>query len=123
MYYQEGNFIRGLVENQTTHVLARYSRTDDVAASLNKYGEGWVGTTGPHPEANQKWFKVANLTSPDGLQFDIGHDLIEATMTGGQNVKSLAAAGSSAISSAVPSPTAKSAGNKIQNPLRRLFRR
>lgn len=60
IYYQEGNFIRGLVENQTTHVLARYSRTDDVAASLSKYGEGWVGTTGPHPEANQKWCKCSS---------------------------------------------------------------
>lgn len=33
------------------------------------------------------------MTAPDGLQYEIGHDLIEATMSGGRNVKSFPATG------------------------------
>lgn len=55
IFYQEGNLVKNFVETPTSMVLARYSMTDHVAATLNKYGEGWVGTTGPHPEADQTW--------------------------------------------------------------------
>lgn len=57
IYFQEGSLVKNFVENCTNHVLARYSTTGHVAATLNKYGKGWVGTTGPHPEANQLWCK------------------------------------------------------------------
>ncbi|OAA58689.1 Biotin-protein ligase [Cordyceps fumosorosea ARSEF 2679] len=90
VYYQEGNLIKDFPETSTSLVIGRYSTTNHVAATINKYGNGWVGTTGPHPEANQTWFDLEKLTAPDGLQFEIGHDLIEATMSGGHNVKNLA---------------------------------
>ncbi|KAM3528830.1 hypothetical protein NHJ13051_002231 [Beauveria bassiana] len=70
IYYQEGNYVKNFVEDNTSYVLGRYSKTDRVAATLNKYGEGWVGTIGPHPEADQSWFDLANITAPDGLQFE-----------------------------------------------------
>ncbi|KAJ4147045.1 hypothetical protein LMH87_001598 [Akanthomyces muscarius] len=89
VYFQEGSVVKSFVENDTSHVLARYSSTGDVAATINKYGQGLVGTTGPHPEANQLWFDSAKVRAIDGLQFKIGYDLIEATMTGGKNVKGL----------------------------------
>ncbi|EGX88724.1 hypothetical protein CCM_08770 [Cordyceps militaris CM01] len=91
IFYQEGNLVKDFPETDTSMVIARYSKTDDVAATINKYGEGWVGTTGPHPEANKLWYDFANLTAQDGFQFAIGHDLIEATMSGGLNVNNLAA--------------------------------
>ncbi|EXU96775.1 biotin-protein ligase domain protein [Metarhizium robertsii] len=84
LYFQEGAVIRGLRESETAIVLGRYSQGGRVAASLTKYGEGWVGLVGPHPEATLEWFAVENLDCPHGEQFDIGHDLIEATMAGGR---------------------------------------
>ncbi|KHN94757.1 biotin protein ligase [Metarhizium album ARSEF 1941] len=83
VYFQEGAVIKGLREGDTALVLGRYSQGGRVAASLTKYGDGWVGLVGPHPEATLEWFALENLDCPHGEQFDIGHDLIEATMLGG----------------------------------------
>ncbi|TQV92703.1 biotin protein ligase [Cordyceps javanica] len=138
VYYQEGNTMKGFPETSNSRVLARYSTTNHVAATLNKHGEGWVGTTGPHPEANQLWFDVVKLKAPDGLQFEIGHDLIEAAMSGGENVKNLAASDSAPSNTATDPPSssktsapsvptsspAKSGGSiRAKNPFRFLFRR
>lgn len=57
LYFQEGAVIRGLRESETAIVLGRYSHGGRVAASLTKYGEGWVGLVGPHPEATLEWCK------------------------------------------------------------------
>lgn len=60
MYFQEGAVITGLDENKlradgSGRVLARYSQNGDVAASVTRYGKGWVALVGPHPEANDEW--------------------------------------------------------------------
>ncbi|TWU74015.1 hypothetical protein ED733_000780 [Metarhizium rileyi] len=83
VYFQEGAVVKGLRESDSCIVLGRYSRGGRVAASLTKYGDGWVGLIGPHPEATLEWFALENLDCPHGEQFEIGHDLIEATMAGG----------------------------------------
>jgi hypothetical protein len=57
VYFQEGAVIRRFVESDTCFVLGRYSKSGRVAASLNKYGDGWVGLVGPHPEATHEWCK------------------------------------------------------------------
>ncbi|KAM3562732.1 hypothetical protein MY1884_001634 [Beauveria asiatica] len=132
IYYQEGNFVKNFVEDNTSFVLGRYSKTDRVAATLNKYGEGWVGTIGPHPEADQSWFDLANITAPDGLQTEVGHDLINAVMSGGSNVRTLAASRPANGTEPKPSTTTdpnpapkvvSSGGSRLNNPFRRLFRR
>ncbi|KAG5999990.1 hypothetical protein E4U21_006050 [Claviceps maximensis] len=86
VFFQEGAVIKEFPDTNESIVLARYSKSGRVASSLNKYGEGWVGLIGPHPEATEDWFSSYNINSPHGLRFEIGHDLIEATMTGGCNV-------------------------------------
>ncbi|QUC23379.1 uncharacterized protein UV8b_07620 [Ustilaginoidea virens] len=86
VFFQEGAVIKGLDDSDSSIVLARYSQSGRVASSLNKYGDGWVGLTGPHPEATDEWFSNYNINSPHGLRHDIGHDLIEAIMTGGCSV-------------------------------------
>lgn len=63
LYFQEGAVIRGLRESETAIVLGRYSQGGRVAASLTKYGEGWVGLVGPHPEATLAWCKFLILPS------------------------------------------------------------
>jgi hypothetical protein len=37
---------------------------------------------GPHPEADRSWYSNAGLTNPDGIDFELGHDLIESTVHG-----------------------------------------
>lgn len=63
MYFQDGTVIVGFRSSANSFVLGRYSKTGDVAASLNQYGEGWVGLIGPHPEASQEWCKRCSLNS------------------------------------------------------------
>lgn len=54
LYFQEGAYMTQFKPCEG-EVLARYSETKDIAASVTKYGKGWVGLTGPHPEADQTW--------------------------------------------------------------------
>lgn len=63
-------------------VLARY-RTGSVAALITEYGAGRVGVVGPHPEADSSWYTEPGLTNPDGIEFDLGHDLIASTLARG----------------------------------------
>ncbi|GIZ36950.1 hypothetical protein CKM354_000041500 [Cercospora kikuchii] len=83
IYFQEGAVIQGFRPSADAFILGRYSKSGGVAASVNRHGKGWVGLIGPHPEATQEWFDIESIISPDGLQYDIGYDLIEATMAGG----------------------------------------
>ncbi|KAJ4325185.1 hypothetical protein N0V84_003567 [Fusarium piperis] len=89
MYFQEGAAITGLEEKRlrddsSGRILARYSQNGDVAASVTRYGKGWVGLVGPHPEANDEWYSTENFTNPDGINFDIGYDFIAAALNGGK---------------------------------------
>lgn len=60
-------------------VLARYPN-DEVAAVVTPYGRGRVGLVGPHPEADESWYTGTGLTNPDGIRFDLGHDLVATAM-------------------------------------------
>lgn len=56
VYFQEGTLIDvEKIPNGQGRILARYSKSGDVAASVTKYGKGWVGLVGPHPEADEQW--------------------------------------------------------------------
>ncbi|KAJ6781247.1 hypothetical protein PWT90_08610 [Aphanocladium album] len=125
VYYQEGNMVKDFPENSTSLVIARYSTTGHVAATLNKYGKGWVGTSGPHPEASQTWFHEYDLAAPDGLQYDLGWDLINATMSGGAGVTNFALESTSSNSGgdSKSDTPAKSDGSRRSNPFSRFFGR
>jgi hypothetical protein len=56
-YFQDGVVITGLRGNSRNKVLARYTKSGDVAASLTPYGDGSVALIGIHPEATQLWCK------------------------------------------------------------------
>lgn len=56
LYFQEGAFVRGL-DGENGKILARYSKSKDVAASVTSRGKGAVGLVGPHPEADELWCK------------------------------------------------------------------
>jgi hypothetical protein len=51
-----------------------------IAALSAPYGAGRVGVIGPHPEAPASWYREADLTVPDPLPYDVGHDLVRVTM-------------------------------------------
>lgn len=80
MFFQDGpEFTGDWVTAPGTTVLARY-RTGTVAAAVTGYGAGRVGLVGPHPEADESWYRGPGLTNPDGIRFDLGHDLVAATV-------------------------------------------
>lgn len=95
LYFQEGAFVKGL-DGRNGAVLARYSKSRDVAASVTTRGKGSVGLAGPHPEADESWCKSittdraladwldddARVSNPDGIKFDIGYDFIDAALNG-----------------------------------------
>jgi len=80
MYFQDGPYF-ALEKGSEASVLATYDN-GTVAALVAPRGEGRVGVVGPHPEADRSWYDGAGLSNPDGVRFDLGHDLVAAT-TGG----------------------------------------
>ncbi|KAK4502095.1 hypothetical protein PRZ48_007906 [Zasmidium cellare] len=83
LYFQDGANFK-LSKKSSAQVLGRYSSNGDAAAILTTFGAGWVGLIGPHPEADQDWYDDADISNPDGIHFDIGHDFVEATVTAEQ---------------------------------------
>ncbi|WP_264172428.1 BPL-N domain-containing protein [Burkholderia sp. AU31624] len=76
IYFQDGAMLpaaRGAV------VLATYPNRD-IAAATYRYGKGRVGLVGPHPEADESWYRENGLKNPDGVRPDMADDLINATM-------------------------------------------
>jgi hypothetical protein len=43
------------------------------------YGNGKTGVSGPHPEADQRWYNAYKLSYPGSTQ-DLGNDLIDILM-------------------------------------------
>lgn len=80
MYFQDGPRFT-ITAGKPVTVLATYD-TGAPAALVAPYGSGRVGVVGPHPEADQAWYRNSNLHNPDGIKFDLGHDLIEQTVHG-----------------------------------------
>jgi hypothetical protein len=80
MYFQDGALFRPRA-GAGAMVLATYD-TGGAAAVVTAYGAGRVGLVGPHPEADRSWYTDADLTNPDGIRYDLGHDLIETTVHG-----------------------------------------
>lgn len=80
MYFQDGPVFR-LNPGAPATVLATYD-TGTPAAVIAPYGAGRVGVVGPHPEADQSWYHDTKLRNPDGIQLDLGHDLVERTVHG-----------------------------------------
>lgn len=58
MFFQDGAVIK-LSNSTDAKILGRYASNNDIAASLTPFGRGWVGVTGPHPEANKAWCTLA----------------------------------------------------------------
>jgi glutamine amidotransferase-like uncharacterized protein len=103
LYFQEGAYITEFNASEG-QILARYSKSRDIAASVTKYGQGWVGLTGPHPEADQSWCEYcllsdidrtamanvlnlddeAEIENPDGVIREFALDFLAATLAGGR---------------------------------------
>ena len=60
-------------------VLATYTN-GTIAALVASYGKGKVGVSGPHPEATAAWYRAYNLANSDGMDADLGYDLIDTLM-------------------------------------------
>lgn len=76
IYFQDGAM---LPDAPGAVVLATYPNRD-IAAATYRYGKGRVGLVGPHPEADESWYRQYGLRNPDGVLPDMAYDLINATM-------------------------------------------
>ncbi len=76
MYFADGPYF---LPKKGATVLATY-KNGEIAAMVTDFGMGKVGVVGPHIEADQSWDTVANLTDPDGIEADLGFDLIDTVM-------------------------------------------
>lgn len=81
MYFQDGPAFLLQPSARGVSVLARYPN-DEIAALTAPFGRGTVGVVGPHPEAPIDWYDHHGLADPDGLDADLGHDLIDAVVSG-----------------------------------------
>ncbi|MCP9946622.1 BPL-N domain-containing protein [Streptomyces somaliensis] len=80
MYFQDGPLFL-LEEGADASVIATYDN-GTAAAVVAPYGKGRVGVVGPHPEADASWYSSAGLYNPDSVRFDLGHDLVQETVSG-----------------------------------------
>ncbi|ALX15591.1 biotin--protein ligase [Burkholderia cepacia JBK9] len=79
IYYQDGAMLPAVPAGSGGVVLATYPN-NDIAAATYRYGKGRVGLAGPHPEADESWYRQNRLKNPDGVLPDMAYDLIDATM-------------------------------------------
>lgn len=84
LYFQDGPYFwlhphHDLFYDTPAAVVARY-RNGTIAALVVAHGGGRVAVIGPHPEADATWYPPG-LVNPDGIRFDLGHDLIDTVMT------------------------------------------
>ena len=85
-FYQDGPYF-WLDRGARARVLACYTN-GLIAAMVVPFGNGTIGVSGPHPEANRSWYQLAGLRYP-GSTFDLGHQLVDAVMTGFGPARSL----------------------------------
>jgi glutamine amidotransferase-like uncharacterized protein len=78
MFFQDGNYVT-LNPGAKATVLAKFPN-NEIAAVVTPYGKGKVGVSGPHPEADQTWYSFNGLDDPDGVDADLGLDLIDTLM-------------------------------------------
>lgn len=81
MYFQDGPAFLLRPDAAGVTVLARYPN-NEIAALVAPFGRGAIGVVGPHPEAPADWYHHHGLVDPDGLDTDLGHDLIDSLMDG-----------------------------------------
>jgi glutamine amidotransferase-like uncharacterized protein len=79
MYFQDGPVFKLSRNADDVEIIARYPN-GEIAALSAGFGAGRVGVVGPHPEATPDWYSDSGLIDPDGLDADLGHDLIDAVM-------------------------------------------
>jgi glutamine amidotransferase-like uncharacterized protein len=79
MYFQDGPYFWTRPQTPGLSVLATYPN-GEVASLVAPFGDGKVGVVGPHPEAPADWYAEHGLVDPDGVDHDLGLDLIDTLM-------------------------------------------
>jgi glutamine amidotransferase-like uncharacterized protein len=81
MYFQDGPHF--LLDDGATDVIVLATYTNGkLAALVAPYGKGKVGVSGPHPEATAQWYHASHLVTPEGVNADLGHDLLDTLISG-----------------------------------------
>lgn len=61
-------------------VLGVFDKDGSAAAAVFSYGKGKVGVVSPHPEADEEWARVGGIVDKDGIDYDLGIELIRRTL-------------------------------------------
>lgn len=69
-YYQSGPHM-GKEAAPGVTVLARYQKTQHIAAQSSRYQQGTVVLIGPHLEADESWYQADKLSLKHGLNLDL----------------------------------------------------
>lgn len=59
------------VKELQAFVVARYEDSGRISAIITKFGKGFVGLIGPHPEASHDWYIEDNLSTKYGFNSDL----------------------------------------------------
>jgi len=80
MYFQDGPYFR--LDQGATGVIVLATYTNGkIAALVAPYGKGKVAVSGPHPEATGAWYETSHLVNPEGVNADLGRDLLDSLIT------------------------------------------
>jgi glutamine amidotransferase-like uncharacterized protein len=80
MYFQDGSSFRLGRGATGVTVLARYTN-NEIAAMVTRTGRGKVAVAGPHPEAPSSWYQYNGVSDRDGVDTDLGRDMINTVMS------------------------------------------
>jgi glutamine amidotransferase-like uncharacterized protein len=80
MYFQDGSLFRLKGGAPGVTVLARYTNKE-IAAVVARSGRGKVSVAGPHPEAPRGWYSYNGVADRDGVDADLGRDMIDTLMS------------------------------------------
>jgi glutamine amidotransferase-like uncharacterized protein len=80
MFFQDGTILFPSPDAPGVTTLARYAGNGGIAALVAPFRAGRIGLCGPHPEATVDWYVENGISNPDGISYDLGHDLIDTLM-------------------------------------------
>lgn len=85
MFFQDGPlFLIHDTPPAGTTVVGRYAANGAIAALVAPFGRGWVGVSGPHPEAPDDWYTHNNVPGCGLDGAPCGHQLIDTLMAAGR---------------------------------------
>jgi glutamine amidotransferase-like uncharacterized protein len=79
VYFQDGPAFYPK-EDADIQILARFAKDQTPAAVIFPWGKGRVGLISPHLEADESWTRDEHLRDKDGLDYDLGIQVVREVL-------------------------------------------